>query len=58
MIEQTICKTRPEIILVSNFISFHVQVNTAIMGNWWPAKGRGLIFGMIKTLALPAEAVF
>lgn len=22
------------------------QVNTAIMGNWWPAKGRGLIFGL------------
>eukprot|EP00596_Hydrurales_sp_CCMP1899_P003824 CAMPEP_0119042288 /NCGR_PEP_ID=MMETSP1177-20130426/14518_1 /TAXON_ID=2985 /ORGANISM="Ochromonas sp, Strain CCMP1899" /LENGTH=471 /DNA_ID=CAMNT_0007008961 /DNA_START=96 /DNA_END=1511 /DNA_ORIENTATION=- len=21
-------------------------VNTAIMGNWWPAKGRGLIFGL------------
>jgi OPA family glycerol-3-phosphate transporter-like MFS transporter 1/2 len=21
-------------------------VNTAIMGNWWPAKGRGLVFGL------------
>ena len=47
MIEQIICRMFPEIILVSNFISFHIQVNTAIMGNWWPAKGRGLIFGMI-----------
>ena len=23
-----------------------MKVNTAIMGNWWPAKGRGLIFGL------------
>jgi sugar phosphate permease len=23
-----------------------LQVNTAIMGNWFPAKGRGLIFGL------------
>ena len=25
------------------------KVNTAIMGNWFPAKGRGLIFGILLT---------
>jgi OPA family glycerol-3-phosphate transporter-like MFS transporter 1/2 len=23
-----------------------VKVNTAIMGSWYPAKGRGLVFGL------------
>lgn len=33
-------------------------VNTAIMGNWFPAKGRGLVFGKYEMLVSPTRAQF